>query len=108
MAGDAKCCGLRLLAFLPDQVPLWTPFRLYLAMPRNRPKHRHEPLGAREVTIIRRLKQVIKLPVTKIATAVNRNKSTIYDALDKNWRHGKRGRKEWKLRRAVPSPGLAA
>ena len=63
-------------------------------MPRNRAKRCHEPLGAREVTIIGRLKQVIKLPATKIATAVDRNKSTIYDALDKNWRHGKRGRKD--------------
>jgi len=63
-------------------------------MPRNRPKCCRVPLGAREVTIIRRLKQVIKLPVTKIATAVDRNKSTIYDALDENWRHGKRGRKD--------------
>ena len=35
-------------------------------------KHRRVPLAAREVQIIRRLKTVIKLPVTKIALAVGR------------------------------------
>ena len=48
-------------------------------------KHRRVPLAAREVQIIRRLKTVIKLPVTKIALAVGRNKTTVYRALDKNW-----------------------
>ena len=50
-----------------------------------------KPLTQREVTIIRRLKRVIKLPVTKIAAAVDRNKSTVYKALDKSWSPGKRG-----------------
>ena len=45
----------------------------------------------REVEIIRRLKTVLKLPVTKIALAVGRNKSQIYKALDKKWAPGKRG-----------------
>ena len=52
------------------------------------------PLGAREVKIIRRLNNIIKLPVTQIAKAVERNKSTVYGALDKKWRLVKRGRKE--------------
>ena len=36
------------------------------------------PLAAREVHIIRRLKNIVKLPVTKIAIAVGRDKSTVY------------------------------
>ena len=52
------------------------------------------PLQAREVAIIRRLHQVIGLPVTQIASAVDRNKSTVYGALDTNWTSEKRGRKE--------------
>ncbi len=36
-------------------------------------------MAAREVLIIRRLQTVIKLPVTKIALAVNRNKTTVYE-----------------------------
>ena len=36
------------------------------------------PLAAREVHIIRRLKNIVKLPVTKIAIAVGRNKSAVY------------------------------
>ena len=55
-------------------------------------KQRRVPLGAREVTIIRRLKTVVKLPVTKIALAVDRNKTTVYEALDKKWKGLKRGR----------------
>ena len=46
----------------------------------------------REVTIIRRLKRVMGMPVTDIAEAVGRNKSTIYKALDKTWAQGKRGK----------------
>ena len=45
------------------------------------------PLGAREVEIMRRLHRVIGVPVTKIALAVNRNKSTVYDA----WAFGPQG-----------------
>ena len=56
------------------------------------PEQRHVPLGAREVAIIRRLKSVIKLPVTKIALAVDRNKTTVYGALDKTWKSSKKGR----------------
>ena len=55
-------------------------------------KDRREPLLKREVVIIRRLKNVVKLPVTKIALAVNRNKTTVYTALDKKWKTVKRGR----------------
>ena len=54
----------------------------------------HVSLGAREVKIIRRLNNVIKLPVPQIAKAVDRNKSTVYGAFDKKWRPMKRGRKE--------------
>ena len=45
------------------------------------------PLQAREVKIIRRLKKVLQLPETKIAPAVNRNKTTVYEALGKDWAH---------------------
>ena len=50
------------------------------------------PLQAREVQMIRRMKTVLKLPVTKIALAVNRNKTSIYAALSTAWSPGKRGR----------------
>ena len=46
-------------------------------------KDRRVPLTSREVAIIRRLKNVVKLPVTKIALAVERNKTTVYKALEK-------------------------
>ena len=42
---------------------------------------RRAPLLKREVDIIRRLKNVVKLPITKIALAVNRNKSLVYSAM---------------------------
>ena len=52
-----------------------------------KPKHQQRvPLAAREVHIIRRLKNVVKLPVTKIALATERNKTTIYEALNTPWR----------------------
>ena len=54
----------------------------------------HVPLGARQVEIIRRLSNVTQLPVTQIAKAVDRNKSTIYAAFDKKWWPVKRGRKK--------------
>ena len=54
----------------------------------------HVPSGAREVKIIRRLNHVIRLPVPRIAKAIDRNKSTVYGAFDKKWRPLKRGRKE--------------
>ena len=50
------------------------------------------PLLAREVSIIKRMKQKLDLSVTKIAVATNRNRSTIYKALDPKWTQGKRGR----------------
>ena len=50
------------------------------------------PLGSREAEIIRRLKYVIKLPVTKIATAVARNKTSVYKALKRSFKPLKRGR----------------
>ena len=52
------------------------------------------PLAAWEVHIIRRLKNIAKLPLTKIAIAVGRNKRTVYSALDKKWKASKRGRPE--------------
>ena len=48
------------------------------------------PLGWREVHIIRRLKRVLKLPVTKIAKGVGRNKTSVYQALDTAWKPGTR------------------
>ena len=51
-----------------------------------------KPLQQREVAIIRRMKNVLGLPVTQIALATDRNKSTVYKALDTAWRFVKRGR----------------
>ena len=51
-----------------------------------------KPLQAREVAIIRRMHRVLQLPVTHIALATERNKTTIYEALDKSWKGSKRGR----------------
>ena len=59
------------------------------------------PLGAREVQIIRRLKHVLQLPITQIAVATERKKTTIYDALKKSWRSSKRGPKEKLTRKDV-------
>jgi hypothetical protein len=53
-----------------------------------------EPLGAREVAIIRRIKDVLKVPITQIAKVVDRNKTQVYRALDKSWKSHKRGRRE--------------
>ena len=47
-----------------------------------------------QVTIIRRLKTVLKLPVLQIAKAVGRDKTTVYKALNKGWSLAKRGRPE--------------
>ena len=55
------------------------------AMKAKAAKDRRVPLTSREVVIIRRLKNVVKLPVTKIALAVERNKTTVYKALEKKW-----------------------
>ena len=52
------------------------------------------PLLAREVEVIHLLHQVAGLPVTKIVFAADRNKSTVYDALDRAWVSEKRVRKE--------------
>ena len=51
------------------------------------------PLGSREAEIIRRLKKIIKLPVTKIATAVGRNKTSVYKALKRTFKPLKRQRR---------------
>ena len=40
-----------------------------------------KPLSEREVTLIKRMKKVLYLPVTHIAMVAQRNKSTIYRAL---------------------------
>ena len=50
-----------------------------------------KPLLPREVTIIRRLKRITKLPPSKIAQAVGRSRTTVYEALDRTWAPGKRG-----------------
>ena len=51
-----------------------------------------KPLGIREVEIIRRLKEKLKLPITKIALAVGRDKTTVYKALRRKFKPQKRGR----------------
>ena len=38
-------------------------------------------MQAREIDIIKRMHKVIKMPIVKIATAVGRNKKSIYRAL---------------------------
>ena len=43
--------------------------------------HQCKPVGLREARIIWRMKHVLKLPVTKIAVVVERNKTSIYRAL---------------------------
>ena len=53
-----------------------------------------KPLQQREVAIIRNMKKKLGLPVTKIATAVERTKRTVYKALDGSWKMKKRGRRE--------------
>jgi len=62
--------------------------------PKKRKKLCRVPLGAREVHVIRRLKNVLGVPVTKIALATERNKTTVYEALDRRWKSGKRGPKD--------------
>jgi hypothetical protein len=54
---------------------------------------RRLPLCARELVIIRRMKKVLKLPVTKIAMAVGRNKTTVHKVLKVAFKLGKRGRR---------------
>ena len=51
------------------------------------------PLKAREVEIIRRMEKVLGLPVTKVALAVNRNRTSMY-AAPGDWATEKRERKE--------------
>ena len=50
-----------------------------------------KPLDHREARIIRRMKTVLKAPVTKIATVVERNKSSVYEALSSDFKPKKRG-----------------
>ena len=51
-----------------------------------------KPFHKREVEIIKRLRGVIKVPVTKIALAVGRHKRTAYRCLQKEWEQLPRGR----------------
>ena len=51
-----------------------------------------KPVHEREVEIIKRLKNVIKLPVTKIALAVGRHKKTVYSCLQKKVKQPPKGR----------------
>ena len=48
--------------------------------------HQRKPLGLREARIIWRMKHVLKLPVTKIAVALERNKTSAYRALGPNFK----------------------
>ena len=59
-------------------------------------------LGDREITVIQRLKKILALPVTKIARAVGRNKSTVYKALSTEpGQRPRRGRPELLSKRDV-------
>ena len=59
-------------------------------------------LGDRENSIIQRLRNVLGLPVTKIALAVGRNKTTVYKALSTDpGQRPRRGRPELLSRRDV-------
>ena len=49
-------------------------------------------MGTREVEIIRRLKAKLHLPITRIALAVGRDKTTVYRALSRTFKPKKRGR----------------
>ena len=51
-----------------------------------------KPFDLREAHIIRRMKNVLKLSVKKIATVVERNKTSVYKALDPYFEPEKRGR----------------
>ena len=51
-----------------------------------------KPLGTREIETIRGLKAKLDLPVTKIALAVGRNRTTIHKALCRRFKPQKRGR----------------
>ena len=62
-------------------------------MGKSVPKSR-KSLGTREVEIIRRLKRKLKLPITKIALAVGRDRTTVYKALRRTFKLQKRGRPE--------------
>ena len=54
--------------------------------------HQRKPLGLREARIIWRMKHVLKLPVTKIAVVLERNKTSAYRALGPNFKPEKGGR----------------
>ena len=59
-------------------------------MGKTLPKHKldarltRKTMCKRELTIVHRLRKILMLPVSSIATAVNRDKSTIYAALRRN------------------------
>ena len=59
-----------------------------------------KPITPREVVIMKRLKKVLKMPVSKIALAVDRHKKSVYKALAGELRMVKRGPKE-KLSKAM-------
>ena len=60
-----------------------------------------KPLLPREVVIIRRLQKIVHLPPSQIAKAVDRDRSTVYKALDRKWAHAKRGRPQALSRKDV-------
>jgi hypothetical protein len=59
-------------------------------MGKTLPKHKldarltRKTMCKRELTIVHRLRKILMLPVSSIATAVNRDKNTIYAALRRN------------------------
>ena len=68
-----------------------------------RMKYCRKPLQEREVAIIRNMKKMLKLPVTKIALAVERTKRTVYKSLDPKWTFNTRGRPEALTKKEVPA-----
>ena len=48
--------------------------------------HQRKLFGLREARVIWRMKHVLKLPVTKIAVALERNKTSAYRALGPNFK----------------------
>jgi hypothetical protein len=64
-----------------------------------------KPLGRREAKIIKRMRAVARLPVSKIAEVVQRNKTSVYTVLSGDARFAKRGAKS-KLTPKILTPSL--
>ena len=62
-------------------VKMWLQRKPPPTMPKVKGKYCRKPVSAREIEIIKGMKHKLKLPITHIATATDRTKKTIYDAL---------------------------